>query len=223
MKHKKINLNYVILHFNVSLPKQSSMQQTDNQFKELFADIAQGSKNAFNSLFRTNYRSFVSFARSYVADKAAAEEIVSDAFVWIWLHRDELGCVEKPDVYLFVMVKNRCINALRGLSRFESLDEYPSYIETKHESPLEKMEYKELATKLYAIINTLPNQQRQIFQMVKENGLSAKQTAEILELSPRTVETHLYKAVKKLEEEITRYLGYSPKRKQLNKILAILC
>ena len=198
------------------------MQHADNQFKELFADIAQGSKSAFSSLFRTQYKSFVSFAKSYVADKADAEEIVSDAFVWIWLHRDELGSVEKPAIYLFVMVKNRCINTLRDLSRFESLDEYPVSIETKHDSPLEKIEYNELATKLYAIIDTLPNQQKRIFRMVKENGLSAKQTAEILELSPRTVETHLYKAIRKLEEEITRYLGYFPKRKQLYKMLGIL-
>lgn len=198
------------------------MQQPGNCLKKLFADIAQGDKNAFNTLFRMRYSSFVSFAKGYVADIQTAEEIVPDTFVWIWLHREDLSAVVIPDVYLFVMVKNRCLNALRASSRYESLDECSSPLETKHDNPLQRMEYKELACRLNSLINNLPNQQKQIFLMMKENGLTAKQAAQILDLSPRTVETHLYKAVKKLEEEITRYLGYSPKRKQMGAILGIL-
>jgi RNA polymerase sigma-70 factor (ECF subfamily) len=83
------------------------------------------------------------------------------------------------------------------------------------------MEHRELYEKLNRLISQLPEQQQVIFRMIKENGLTAKQTAKILQLSPRTVETHIYKAVKRLEEEITGYLGYSPKKKTVNRMITL--
>lgn len=197
------------------------MQQTPLHIHEIFKSIQSDNREAFNRLFREKYASLVGFAKNYLFDTGKAEEVVSDVFVAIWTKRDRLHAVENPETYLYVAVKNRCLNALRATTNTVSMNEYYEKDTVVSENPLSEMEQKELSQKLHAVINALPEQQRLIFNMIKENGLTAKQTADILQLSPRTVETHIYKAIKQLEKEITAYLGYSPKKRQMGKILAV--
>lgn len=198
------------------------MQQPEKTLSQLFSDIVNGDNEAFNDLFRLRYKSLLSFAKNYLSDIYQAEEIISDVFVWLWIHRDKLESVENPDKYLFVTVKNRCLNLIRDTKHFESLENREYLHVDENNSPHKNLEYTELFSTLSAKVENLPTQQKQVFRMVKEGGLSTKQVAEILNLSPRTAETHLYKAVKKLEEEITRYLGYSPKRKEMDQMLSVL-
>lgn len=203
--------------------KQIKMQQSIQDPKELFHGIWNDEKEAFNTLFRLYYSNLTRFARQFVGDRGEAEEVVSDVFVWIWNNRTELLLVNNPEVYLFIMTKNRCLNVLRRTNMEQAYNEKDGYESHADDStPLTDIERQELTQKLHFIIGQLPEQQQQIFRMIKENGLSAKQTAEILQLSPRTVETHIYKAVKRLEEEITSYLGYSPRRKRMKLMLATL-
>lgn len=200
------------------------LQQKDNNTitKQLFREISGGNRNAFDTLFRQQYVKLVSFAQSFVAEKGLAEEAVSDLFVWIWMNRASLSSVSNPEVYIFTAVKNRCLNSLRDASKIVSLDEYPETNISVADNPQTNMERDELSEKLNSVIENLPEQQRIIFRMIKENGLTAKQTAEILQLSPRTVETHIYKAIQQLEKEITEYLGYTPKKKVMKRMIMLL-
>jgi len=190
--------------------------------KHLFNQIYAGNREAFDTLFRSRYAGLVDFARTFVLDSDLAEEAVSDVFVSLWMYRDKLTTIDRPDTYLYVSVKNRCLNALRSKTYTVPIDEQPELKTAEHENPQDTMEHRELYDKLNRLINQLPEQQRIVFRMIKENGLTAKQTAEILQLSPRTVETHIYKAVKRLEEEITRYLGYSPRKKTVNRMIILV-
>lgn len=199
------------------------MQRSEPDIRLLFVRIKEGDKEAFNRLFRLKYEALLSFAKNYLGDTGKAGEVVSDLFVWLWLNRAQVAEIDSPDIYLFKSVKNRCLNALRNKNKVVPIDEQPLPAQPSADNtPLSLMEHKELSARLHALIENLPTQQRQVFKMIKESGLSARQTAKILDLSQRTVETHLYKAVKKLEEEISLYLGYSPRKKQMKKMLAVL-
>lgn len=197
------------------------MSNTDTKIKHYFSQISIGDRDAFNMLFRSRYERLVWFAQSFVNETGQAEEIVSDVFVWLWNNREALNEIDNPEMYLFIAVKNRCINVLRANRETVSIDEYREIENDFPDNPLSEIEQKELITKLHSIVESLPEQQRIIFKMVKENGLTAKQVAEILNLSPRTVETHIYKALQRLEKEITEYLGYSPKRKTMNRMIML--
>lgn len=198
------------------------MQPSVVNTKHLFNQISTGNREAFDMLFRDWYARLVGFAQTFVSESDLAEEAVSDVFVSLWMYRDKLTTIDRPDTYLYVSVKNRCLNALRSKTYTVPIDEQPELKTAEHENPQDTMEHRELYDKLNRLINQLPEQQRIVFRMIKENGLTAKQTAEILQLSPRTVETHIYKAVKRLEEEITRYLGYSPRKKTVNRMIMLV-
>jgi len=187
--------------------------------RHLFNQLSAGDREAFDMLFRSWYARLVDFAQTFVSESGLAEEAVSDVFVSLWINREKLTTIDNASTYLYVSVKNRCLNASRSKTYTVTLDKQPDIKTAEYENPHEIMEHRELYEKLNRLINQLPEQQRIIFRMIKENGLTAKQTAEILQLSPRTVETHIYKAVKRIEEEIAGYLGYSPKKKTVNRMI----
>ena len=72
--------------------------------------------------------------------------------------------------------------------------------------PERELEWKEILFKLDQVVNTLPEQCRKIFKLVKEEGFKYKEVAEILNISPRTVETQLARAMRRLNEAVGSYL-----------------
>ena len=77
----------------------------------------------------------------------------------------------------------------------------------------QELEWKEISFQLNQAIDNLPDQSRTIFKLVKEDGFRYKEVAEILGISPRTVETQLFRAIKKLQSVVNLYIQ-SPDRKQ---------
>jgi RNA polymerase sigma-70 factor (ECF subfamily) len=75
---------------------------------------------------------------------------------------------------------------------------------TNLQDPESDLAFRELQHRLNIIISILPEQCRQVFRMVREDGLKYKEVAEILQISPRTVETQLFRAIKKIRQELER-------------------
>jgi RNA polymerase sigma-70 factor (family 1) len=181
----------------------------------LFREIQYGNKAAFDELFILYYDKLLAFARQYTKQLESAEEITSELFVRIWIKREGLSSVLNPEVYLFISIKNACLNLIRSDKK-----RYQIFIE-QLDKPLEQisntdglvMEDKELMQLLDFAVAALPEQRRMIFRLIKEQGLKSNAVAQILGISVRTVENQLYKAVKTLAESISGYLGYHPQAK----------
>lgn len=186
---------------------------------QLFQEIQSGSKTAFDELFNSHYSRLVAFAKQYTKQAESAEEITSELFVKLWLKRDTLSSVLNPQVYLYVSVKNACLNFIRSNKKRVTL-----FVEEEKNANNEKasgndstIEDKELQKLLDAAVASLPEQRMLIFKLIKEDGLKPTAVAQILGLSKRTVENQLYKAVKTLAEAISGYLGYHPQTKMERK------
>jgi RNA polymerase sigma-70 factor (family 1) len=163
---------------------------------------------AFESLFYLLNTPLIKFCMMYIHQNEAAEEIVSDVFVKCWVNRKNLTEIQNLDTYLFVAVKNQSLNYLKKFSHIHLVQ-----IEDTNEirfvntfNPQEELEKKELIFKLDQAIAALPQQCRIIFRLIKEDGLRYKEVAEILDISPRTVQTQLFRAVKKLSVTLSDYL-----------------
>ena len=162
---------------------------------------------AFESLFYLLNTPLIKFSMMYVHQKEAAEEIVSDIFVKCWMSRKSLTDVHNMDTYLFVAVKNQSLNYLKKYSHIH-LVQIEDTNETKFVktfNPQEELEKKELLFKMEQSIEALPQQCRIIFRLIKEDGIKYKEVAEILNISPRTVQTQLFRAMKKLSFVLSDY------------------
>jgi RNA polymerase sigma-70 factor (ECF subfamily) len=166
--------------------------------------IARGDERGFDNLFRHFYLHLVSFAVDMVKLRPVAEEIVSDVFVKLWQKKEDILLIEKLKVFLFVAVKNQCYNHLRRHSLWNvTVSPDNVTILSSAYNPEEDMAFRELQHQLNQAVEQLPEQCKQVFKLVREDGLKYKEVAAILDISPRTVETQLYRAVKKLRKVLT--------------------
>lgn len=162
---------------------------------------------AFESFYYLLYDPLVKFCTMYVYQREVAEEIVSDIFVKSWMSRSDLQHLQRADTYLFVSVKNQSLNYLKKYSsiRLVQADDSQDAILVDAANPQVQLERKELNFFLDKAINDLPLQCRIIFKLIKEDGLKYKEVAEILGISHRTVQTQLFRAIKKLSISLSKY------------------
>lgn len=177
--------------------------------KELWAKITiDGDPKAFERLFFILNTKLIKFCELYVRQKEVAEEIVADVFVNFWTQRKDLSHVQNPETYIFISVKNRSLNHLRKNAGVNITNLEDSFTElVAYSNPEAEMEKKELFFKLDQAIDTLPQQCKIIFQLVKEDGMKYKEVSEILNISHKTVQTQVFRAMKKLSREMSPYLS----------------
>ena len=175
----------------------------------------EGDEKAFAALFRHFYDRLLHFCMQYVYSREAAEEIVSDVFVKIWNRRADLQQVSNLEVYLFVAVKNLSLNYLEQYSslRITPITDESGFARLINANDPEKtMEWKEILFRMDQEVSRLPDQCRRVFKLIKEEGFKYKDVAEILNISPRTVETQLFRAMKRLNEVIGPFVATKLKK-----------
>src|SRR5258708_40361973 len=108
---------------------------------------------------------------------------------------------------MFVGVKNHSLNHLKkySCSRLVRVEDSDELRLVKPHTPEDALEKKELLFKMEQSIAELPQQCQIIFRLVKEEGIKYKEVAEILNISPRTVQTQIFRAMKKLSAVLMQY------------------
>ena len=170
-------------------------------------EIGNDNQRAFKELYWLLFAKLFNFAISYVHKKEIAEELVNDVMVKIWNKRRTVTDIEHLETYLFVAIRNHSLNYLSTYSTYHvAIDEEGSQGKVVHlNDPQKELEWKEISFQLDKTVAQLPDQCRTVFKLIREEGLRYKQVAEILNISPRTVETQLFRAIKKLDKVIQAY------------------
>ncbi len=176
--------------------------------KELQGKIANyADMKAYESLYKMLFNSMYRFALSFVKSKEASEEIVSDAFVKIWQLGTKLNDIENIKAYLFTITKNFSLNYITQSHKVIQLDikdvDFDDMI--TFEDPEGIFMSGEIIKRIKNSINELPPQCRIIFQLVKEDGLSYKEVASILDISVFTVRNQMGIGLRKLTESLPSY------------------
>ena len=176
---------------------------------ELQQQIGKNNQRAFKDLYCLFFARLFNFAILYVHKKEIAEELVNDVMVKVWNKRQTITDIQNFETYLFVAIRNHSLNYLSTYSSYHIAIE-PEGTQAKVinlNDPQKELEWKEISFQLDKTIDNLPDQCRTVFKLIREDGLRYKQVAEILNISPRTVETQLFRAIKKLDKVIQAYQG----------------
>lgn len=164
---------------------------------ELISLLKKDDEKAFGALYERYWEKIFIVACNRLNIPEQAEEIVQDIFVKLWDHRQTLKLRHKLSTYLAVAVKYRVINFLDHLYRTRNGEaQLPDYSLMFSNSPEELLFEKELRDQLEATIIQLPEKCQLVFRMSREQGLSNKEIALELNLSERTVENHINRALK---------------------------
>lgn len=154
----------------------------------------------FEDLFRYSYRPLCMYALHYLQDVDLAEDIVQESYTALWEKLQEGASVLNRKSYLYMMVRNRCLDHLskKGIHT-ESLKPYDSYGIISDDDAQERSQTE---AKLWTAIDTLPEKCREVFILSKRDGLKYEEIAEELGLSVNTVRNQISKALKLLKEGI---------------------
>ena len=173
----------------------------------LVSKLVVGDKDAFSVIFSAYYRDLVLFAVNIVHDVDNAEEIVQDNFVRIWEDRKDLHITTSLKSYMLRSVQNRCIDWYRHKKvRQAHIDEVSSNPELFVSDTDSYLFRSELEIRIKKILSVIPSDYSEAFRMNREEGLKYTEIAEKLNVSVRTIEVRVSKALHLLREHLKDYL-----------------
>ena len=161
-------------------------------------EISKGNVNAYERVFHLHYNSLLRLGTSLLKNKSQAEEIVSDVFLHIWTNRTSIQEIQNLKTYLFIAVKNNCLKFLSRSKQVIDIDDCEPI--ACFATPETRLLSEELYQTIQNAIQKLPPRCKMCFQLVKEEGLSYKETAQVLGISVKTVDAQLVTAIKKISE-----------------------
>jgi len=154
-------------------------------------------------LFRQNFEAMCRLAMKFIHDFDTSKDIVHEVFTAFWQKFDSLPDDTQYKSYLFTAVRNKSFNHLRDQKKHLKI------VEAEEEATPEtgdSMESKELAREIDYALNLLPDRCRQVFELSRFEGKKYGQIAEELDISVKTVEGQMSKALRLLREHLQDFL-----------------
>jgi RNA polymerase sigma-70 factor (ECF subfamily) len=169
--------------------------------------LAKRDESAFEQVFKLHFKGLHAYAFTILKDEDEAEEMVQQVFFKLWERSETLNITGSVSSYLYRAVHNESLNYLKHekvKSNHRLHVAYSMKNEADHAS--KKLLGRELETKLQAALNDLPEQCRTIFQMSRFEELKYREIADKLDISVKTVENQMGKALKLLRTKLVEFL-----------------
>lgn len=160
------------------------------------------SQKALQELYIMYYRKLFRYVGFYVRDEEVVAEIVSDVFFAIWEKRVELTDVRNFNAFIYRIAKYKALNYLRGrnLNTIDINDIPFDLFAGTTSSPEDNLISSETVENINNAIEQLPSKCKLAFKLVREDGMSYKEVSELFAISTKTLEVHIYRAVRKIRE-----------------------
>lgn len=200
--------------YNIILQKIHAM--ANEEFKNdalLVAALKFDSHEAFVKIFRQYYANLVRFTARFIPDKSTCEDIVQEAFIRVWINRKKLETDTSIRSYLISLVQNLALNELRH-RKVKMLYEDMNHETILSLSPDEHMFFSELSDAYETALAKLDPEVRETLMLSRQEKLKYSEIAQRLNISVRTVESRISKAIKYLQHNLQIYKSL---------ILLILC
>ena len=170
---------------------------------ELASRIKNGDQGAFKQFFDRYHASLVSYLRRRGLDADATEDIVQNAFIAIWERRIEIDTTKSLRAFLFRIGYTRTLNHFRDHAKFDresDLSIRPAATQTH-----EHTEFNIIHDRLLKVIDTLPERRKAVFEHCFLEGLTYRETAQMLGVSIKTVENQMAFALKTIRAAMLEF------------------
>ena len=179
----------------------------------LFDSLTKGDEKAFEMLYQLYFPRLHAFSFKIINESSLAKDVVQNVFIKIWETHTSFN-LENPEAFIYKMVRNASLNYIRHLKVVDSLkskvkDQYLGeelyYIDMVGNEPYILIE-KELQEKILSVMESLPDKCLTVFRLSRIDGLKNKEIAEQLNISIKSVEKHISKALQIYREKFADYL-----------------
>jgi RNA polymerase sigma-70 factor (ECF subfamily) len=177
-----------------------------NRFKE-------GHEPSFERVFKSDYNRIVGFCKQFIGDKDKSQSLAQEAFVKLWLNREKVESLNGIHSFLFTAAKAECLNYLRHqkvISNYKNkklqLFETELNLEVLESFDFDTIEFTELELLINQSISHLPEKCRLVFTMSRIDGKKNCEIADELDISVKSVEANITRALKTLRISLADYL-----------------
>lgn len=180
----------------------------DNLTYELLTRLKNGDMLAFDRIYELYSHKLFSFVFKILKNEAEADDIVQEVFVKIWESRHKLEDNKLLNSYIFTIAYNNSIDLIRKRINNTKYLEHLKNSASINVSPtiISQIEFNELNSQAEKLIANLPERQKQVYLLHREEGLTYPEIAEKLGISKNTVENHMVKALKYLRQNMDNSL-----------------
>ena len=170
---------------------------------ELISLISGDDKAAYNELYERYWQKLFAIAYNRLQDVQASEDVVHEVFTGIWKNRAQLK-INKAENYLAVATKYA---VFRQIKKIQQARDYRNNLMPAISNSLENdLHYKMLLQLVRKEVEKLPERCRLVFNYSREAGMSVKEIASQMDISPKTVENQLTKALSHLRMAFRSFL-----------------
>ena len=176
---------------------------------DLVVRIKNSDHHAFETLYNRLWESLYTRAFSILGDKNIAKDIIQDVWVSFWERRDKISN-DNIEGYLLRAVRFKVYNEFRN-SKYrnklieEFVQNYNPHLQTNNIEQI--IQLKDTEKAIYKAVNNLPNKCKQVFELSRFDGMKNEEIAQKLNISKRTVETHISNALKLLKNNVALSLA----------------
>jgi RNA polymerase sigma-70 factor (ECF subfamily) len=163
-------------------------------------------KEQFLQIYHLYVDAVARFLSYYTKDKFLLEDLLQEVFIKLWKYKNSID-PENPHLKTYVLKTARNV----ALSHFEDKKKDPVEIREKiiqkdKSNVLDQdLDIHDLNTKYRKALKAAPNKARNVYLMNREEGLTYREIAGVLEISPRTVEVHISKVLSILRRELKEF------------------
>jgi len=173
--------------------------------REILNRLRAGAQDAFDAIFRSYYPQLVGVAESMLRERESAEDVVQDVMVELWRRRDSLVLETSLRAYLFRAVRNRALNHIRH-QRIAPRAEPDAALHIAVPAADREMLAGEMQAALKEAVKGLPPRCREIFEMSRVHGLKYAEIAQSMDISVKTVEAQMGKAIRVLRDKLDPWI-----------------
>ena len=173
--------------------------------QENFDRLREGIEEGFDAIFRAHYAALVGFADSILKDRPAAEDVAQEVMLELWRRRSNVVLETSLKAYLLQATRNRALNRIRHrkvVTRADPLAVSPA--PAPHADRLVLEEEMDLVVR--RAVRELPDRCREVFELSRVHGLKYAEIARTLEISIKTVEAQMGRALRTIREKLVPWL-----------------
>jgi RNA polymerase sigma-70 factor (ECF subfamily) len=172
-----------------------------------FSALKNGSTAAFDLCFEVYFTGLCTFANKLVRDPNVAQDIVQELFVNLWIQREQLEIHTSLKSFLFQSVKNNCLDHIKHSKVAQAFAfRYINENAEEYENIYSDYTQKEIQKALDIAVAKLPKQCKTAFLMSRFEYKSYKEIAEEMDLSVKTIENHIGRALHIIRLELKEFL-----------------
>ncbi len=178
-----------------------------NRFKVWASQLRDSDRGAYAAVFQDMSAQLVRYAKTITRDEASAYDVIQDVFLKLWEIRDRIKPESSLHALLYTMTRNAAINMNRKRAplvyqQADGEDMFDQALAGKSTASDAVLDANRLAERLNSWIDELPERRREAFVLSRHHDLSHKEISNIMGLSERTVNTHIFLALKHLRTKL---------------------